>query len=151
MPHSPESSTLIKHIKSLTKIGIALSAESSMDNFFDLIMQEAICYTGCDGATLYIVSDDCNYLDFQLVYNKSLKLNMGGKHGKISWPSLPLYLAGGGKQLSNMVTNVFHEAQAVVFADVYEQDRFDSSGTKRIDKQNSYRSKSMAAIPLKDH
>ncbi|MCD4828125.1 MAG: GAF domain-containing protein [Candidatus Cloacimonetes bacterium] len=141
----------LAHIRSLTQIGIALSSESDINKIFDLILEEALTYTNADGATIYSVSDDKRFLDFQIVYNRTMKLRMGGAYGPISWPSIPLYQEDGSKQMRNLATYVAHTGTLQIIEDVYDQTIFDNSGTRKVDQQNKYRSKSMIAIPLKDH
>lgn len=141
----------IEHINSLTKIGSALSQEGDLQNIFHLIFEEAINYTNADGATIYMVSEDNKYLDFKIVYNRSLNIRFGGKWGQVPWPSIPLYYDNGEKILNNMVSYVYHTKKPQTTEDVYKQDLFDISGTKTMDKNNNYRSKSMVAIPLKNH
>lgn len=139
------------HIQRLTKIGYALSSESELDRIFELILEEAIAYTNADGATIYMVADDKKSLKFQLVYNRTLNIHLGGGESSVPWPNLPLYTAEGEKNLKNLVTYVFHNKTAQIIEDVYEQDIFDNSGTKKADLKNKYHSKSMIAIPLKNH
>ncbi len=141
----------LSHIDRLREIGIALSAETSLDKIFDMILEEALSYTSADGATIYSVSKDKAFLDFRVVYNRTMNLRMGGTYGPITWPSIPLYQEDGTKQLRNMATYVAHTGTAQRVDDVYHQEIFDNSGTRKVDKANNYRSKSMIAFPLKDH
>ncbi len=141
----------LSHIDRLREIGIALSAETNLDKIFDMILEEAISYTNADGATIYSVSKDKSFLDFRVVYNRTMNLRMGGTHGPISWPSIALYQPDGTKQLRNMATYVAHKCTAQRIEDVYNQELFDNSGTRKMDQTNNYRSKSMMAFPLKDH
>ncbi|MBU2234376.1 MAG: hypothetical protein KKE49_01880, partial [Proteobacteria bacterium] len=48
----------MKQIKRLTRIGTALSAERNLERLLELIVEEARKFTGADGGTLYIMSDD---------------------------------------------------------------------------------------------
>ncbi len=141
----------LSHIDRLREIGIALSAETNLDKIFDMILEEALSYTNADGATIYSVSKDKTFLDFRVVYNRTMNLHMGGTYGPITWPSIPLYQENGTKQLRNMATYVAHIGTAQRIDDVYNQEIFDNSGTRKVDKANNYRSQSMMAFPLKDH
>lgn len=140
----------LEHIKNLQNIAVALSTEKDENRIFDLILEEAINYTKADGATIYSVSENKKYLDFKVVYNRTLNLRMGGTHGEIKWPPLPLYVDGQ-KRMKHMATYVYHTAKSENVEDVYQQTYFDTSGTKAIDEKNNYRTKSMMTIPLKDH
>ena len=139
------------HIERLTKIGYALSSETDLDNIFELILEEAIDYTNADAATIYMVSEDSRFLEFQLVYNRTLNLHLGGSKNKVTWNPLPLYSDEGTPNLKNLVTYVYHTQAPQIIEDAYAQDIFDNSGTKRADQANNYHSKSMIAIPLKNH
>ncbi len=141
----------IDHINRLTNIGSALSSETDIPNIMHLILEEAIDYTNADGATIYTLSEDKKSLEFQIVYNRTLNIREGGKWGEVGWKGLPLYDANDQKRLKNLVTYVYHNKTPQVVEDVYEQKLFDNSGTKKVDKSNNYRSKSMIAIPLKNH
>jgi HD-GYP domain-containing protein (c-di-GMP phosphodiesterase class II) len=141
----------IRHIHKLTRIGEALSSENQLDRIFDLILDECLDYTHADGATIYTVSGNKKNLDFKVVYNHSLNLHMGGSFSSIAWPSIPLYDKDGTPRLKNMVTYVYHTKTSQCFDDIYDQAIIDTSGTKHRDSLNKYRSKSMLAIPLKNH
>jgi len=141
----------INHIRKLTHIGEALSSENDLDRIFDLILEECLDYTHADGATIYTLSTNKMNLDFKVVYNRSLGLHMGGTHGTIAWPSIPLFEKDGSPRLKNMVTYVYHTKQSQCFDDIYNQSIIDISGTRQRDTLNKYRSKSMLAFPLKNH
>lgn len=141
----------LAHIQNLTRIGESLSSVSSINHIFDLILDEAVAFTNADAATIYRVSDDEKYLDFVVVFNKSLIIRMGGTSGKITWPSIALYDAKGKPRLKHIVANVYHKNRLLCFEDVYNLENYDISGTKEIDKSNNYRSKSMLTIPLTNH
>jgi HD-GYP domain-containing protein (c-di-GMP phosphodiesterase class II) len=140
-----------KHIQSLTRIGVALSSVSNLEMIFDMILSEAIAFANADAATIYKVSEDKKRLDFVIVYNKTLKLRMGGKHTPITWASIPLFNKDGESCLSHIAANVYHKKRMLCFEDVYKTREYDISGTKAIDASNHYRSKAMLTVPLKDH
>ena len=81
---------LIRQIEALTRIGIALSGESDINNFFKLVLEEAINFTNADGGTIYTLSDDKQTLDFTIIYTKSMNLHLG-MADTAQWPSVPLY------------------------------------------------------------
>lgn len=140
----------IDHVEKLTNIGIALSAEKNLDNFFKLVLEEAISYTNADAGTIYTVSPDETKLDFQILCTISKKVRLGPADVS-RWPSVELYDSEGNKRLQNFVSYVFHSRETLCLEDVYDQDVFDSSGTKQYDKANNYRSKSMLAVPMMNH
>ncbi|PID27504.1 MAG: metal-dependent phosphohydrolase [Candidatus Cloacimonadota bacterium] len=141
----------LKHIKSLTNIGIALSAERRLSYIFELILNEAVAYTNADGATIYSVSNDGHSLRFEFVLNRSMNLKMGGRYSNINWPPVLLKNEDGSDNKTNAAAIAVINAESYQFEDIYHQDVFDCSGSKKFDKMNNYRSKSMVAIPLKNH
>ncbi len=141
----------VAHINRLTRIGESLSSETDLHKIWDMMLEEAVEFTNADGATIYQVSEDKKYLDFEVLFNGTMKLRLGGVRGPVGWPSIPLYDENGNPRLSNIVTNVYHLKRSLCFDDVYIQEEFDVSGTKKADKDHDYRSKSMLTIPLKNH
>jgi len=141
---------LIRQIKALTRIGIALSGEKDINNFFELVLEEAIKFTNADGGTIYTLSEDKQTLDFTIICTKSMNLNLG-MADTAKWPSVPLYDEDCKKKYKNFASYVAHTGKASSVEDAYNQDIFDNSGTKYYDSKNNYHSKSMAAIPMKDH
>lgn len=140
----------INHIDQLTKIGIALSAEKDLDVFFKLVLEEAIAFSHADAGSIYTVSKDKKQLDFQILCTISKNVRLG-RADVSKWPSVKLYDSQKQKRLKNFVAHVFHTKQTLCLDNVYDQDVFDNSGTKKYDKANNYKSKSMLAIPMKNH
>lgn len=143
--------TQVSHIRSLTQIGKSLSSETDLNRIFDMILDMAIEFTNADGATIYKVTEDGKFLAFEIVYTGTLNLRMGGTHGQVNWPQIPLYDDNGKPRLSHIVTSVYHSKTDLCFDDVYETKDYDISGTIRTDQTHGYRCKSMLAIPLKNH
>ncbi len=141
----------LAHITQLTRIGQALSSETDLSKIFDMILDEGISFTKADAATIYKVSDDNKFLEFEIVYNATMKMRQGGSGGPVGWPAVPLYDEEGDPKLNHIVTSVYHTGKALSFDDVYEAEGFDVSGTIATDKRTNYRCKSMLTIPLKDH
>jgi len=141
----------VMHIRRLTQIGEALSSETDLDKIFDMILVEAIEFTNADGATIYKVSADEKALEFEIVYNRTMNMRQGGSHGKVNWPTIPLFGEDGSPRTSHIVTSVYHSKQCLCFDDVYETKDYDISGTIKTDQTYGYRCKSMLTIPLKNH
>ena len=62
---------LIRQIRSLTRIGIALSGEKDINSFFKMVLEEAMNFTNADGGTIYTLSEDKQALDFRIICTKS--------------------------------------------------------------------------------
>lgn len=141
---------LTESIQRLTNVGIALSATQDINAFFEMILKEAMFFTNADAGTVYTVSDNLQHLEFQVVCTKSKSILMGPADTS-KWPPVELYNEDCSKRMKNFVAYVYHTKEARRINDVYHQELFDASGTKKYDKANGYKSISMAAIPLKNH
>ena len=140
----------IKHIKQLTTIGLALSAEKNINKLLEIILEYARDLSHADAGTLYIIDDDEN-LGFEIMQNDTMKTRMGGTSGvEISLPKVPLYVNGKPNH-SNVSSYTALTGETVNIPDVYEAKGFDFTGPKEYDTATGYRSKSMLVIPMKNH
>lgn len=110
----------LAHITQLTRIGQALSSETDLNKIFDMILDEGISFTKADAATIYKVSEDNKFLEFEIVYNATMDMRQGGSGGPVGWPAVPLYDNEGNPKLNHIVTSVYHTGKALSFDDVYE-------------------------------
>ncbi len=141
----------IKHIKQLTSIGLALSAEKNISKLLEMIVDESRDLSNADGGTLYIVDDDKKYLHFEIMQNDTMKTRMGGTSGvEISLPKVPLYIDGK-PNYSNVSSYTALTGEPVNIPDVYEAEGFDFTGPRKYDETTGYHSKSMLVIPMKNH
>lgn len=138
------------HIKKITEIAIALSAVKGLEAFFKMVLEEAIAYTNADAGSLYMVSEDGKFLDFKFVCTVSKGITLGIADTK-KWPSVPLYKELDKENHNNFVAYVFHNRGTLALKDVYDQELFDNSGTRKYDDSNNYHSQSMLAVPLMNH
>lgn len=138
-------------ISKITSIGTALSSEKDIDVLLEIILLRTRQLTDADGGTLYLYNAKSEQLEFRVVQNDSMKIQMGGTHGAIEWKPLELY---------DLQKNENHRMVAAVCAlnkivvnipDVYESTLYDFSGTIDFDSKTGYRSRSMLVLPLKDH
>ena len=142
-------SELLDRIDRLNEIGIALSAESDTPKLLELIMMGAKALTHADGGSLYFLKND--ELSFEIISNDTLDIQMGGTSGNdITFPAIPLRVDGE-ENHANVVTHCVLSDQTIKFADAYNEDGFDFSGTREFDRNTGYRTRSMLTIPLKDH
>ena len=152
MNHRERCEYLEERIKRLNLIGLALSTENDLDKLFEMIMEEAKHITNADGRTLYMKSDDGAMMDFKIVRNDSLKLVMGGTSGKeIPWPPMALFDDNDQPNHKSVVAYAANTGKTVNINDAYEEEGFDFSGTKAVDKSTGYHSKSFLTVPLKNH
>lgn len=144
------SEQLLKRVELLTRIGTALSAEQDTNRLLETILLGAKELTCADGGSLYILEG--RQLTFQLVHTTSLGLHMGGTSGvAVNFPAVPLDLPDGTPNLRMVVTRAVLEDRIINIPDAYADREFDFSGTRRFDAGTGYRSRSLLAVPLKDH
>ena len=141
----------IEQIRRLTRIGTALSAERNIERLFEMIVEEAREFTGADGGTLYITSDDETELQFAIVQTETLHVRMGGTGGKITWNPVRLLNSEELPNHANVSAHVALTGDTVNIPDVYDAEGFDFQGTRNFDAQTGYRSKSMLVVPMKNH
>ena len=131
MDYKDRCKYLEERIKQLNEIGIALSKENDFNKLFEMIMEEARQITNADGRTLYMMSENGESLEFEIVRNDSLKLIMGGTSGNdISWPSIPLYNDSGDPNHKNVSCYVADTGETSNIKDAYQEEAFDLSNIK---------------------
>jgi HD-GYP domain-containing protein (c-di-GMP phosphodiesterase class II) len=141
----------IEHIKKLNQIGISLSAEHNREKLLEAILVQAKSFTNSDGGTLYMVSEDKKHLRFDVVQTDSLHIKMGGTHGTMTWPELPLYDENGNENRHMVAALAALSRELINIDDVYEAEHFNFDGTKKFDQSTGFRSRSMLVIPMKNH
>lgn len=139
------------HLRRLTQIGLALSAEKDINRLLEKILIEARAITSADGGTLYLMSSDGRELEFSFVQNASLGITMGGAGEKITWPPILLTDANGVLNHENVSAYVAVTGQPVNISDVYSESGFNFEGPKAFDRKTGYRTQSMLVVPMRDH
>jgi len=136
-------------IKRLNKVGIALSSQHDLPLLLEMIIQESMKLTNCDGGTLYLRDGD--ELKFHIAQTTSLNKYMGGSHGPIRWAPLPIYLEDGTQNKSLVAVKSLIDDCIINIKDIYSDEEFMFEGSKRFDAKNNYQSKSSLTIPIKNH
>jgi HD-GYP domain-containing protein (c-di-GMP phosphodiesterase class II) len=144
-------SKIIKQIDKLIEIGIALSTDEKGDILLEKILLGAKSITDADGGTLYRVRDDG--VKIAIIHSDSLAIHLGGSSGiPVYMDAIPLFLENGDLNLRNVVCYAYHTKVAVNILDAYDENNsFDFSGPKEFDRQHNYRTKSLLAVPMKNH
>lgn len=133
---------------------IELSTEPNTRALIERILHEAKLLTHADGGTLYLLKDDLQMprLEFALVLNDTLNVNMGGRGGTaVTLPPIPLYDSDGSENLHNVATCAALQRKVINVEDAYSDTRFDFSGTREFDNKTGYHSRSFLAVPLLNH
>jgi HD-GYP domain-containing protein (c-di-GMP phosphodiesterase class II)/ribonuclease BN (tRNA processing enzyme) len=145
-----ENNKIIKH-KTIKEILFEmiknLYAEKNPTNILEKVVTYAREITNSDGGTIYTKTEDDKYLEFKIIQNETLNINL---KENANWPKLPLYIDG--QENKEMVAALCALTGKIInIEDVYNVKEFNFEGTKKFDKNDNYRSKSMLVIPLKNH
>jgi hypothetical protein len=129
-------------------IGVKLTYEKNLQKLLEDMLVEAKNFCHADGGTLYLRKE--NTLEFAVMHNDSLGIDMGGTSGKeITLPPLNLYNADGKPNNRNLAAYAALSGKTVNIEDSYVNRQFDFSGARDFDEQHNYASVSFLTIPLK--
>ncbi|CAI8163555.1 GAF and HD-GYP domain-containing protein [Pseudidiomarina mangrovi] len=142
---------LLQRIRELNRIGIALSAERDAIKLLELILTSARRLSGADAGSLYLVKQ--RQLEFALVQNQQLGIHYGGYGEPLSdkFKPLPMYNADGMPNDNMVAVNCVISERTIAIADAYATVGYDFSGTHAFDQNTGYRTRSVLAVPLKNH
>lgn len=135
----------------LIDINLSLSNESNKDKLFEMLLTLTRELTHADAGTIYTLSEDKKYLDFKVIQNDTLDIQMGGTKEAITWDSLPLYLEDGSDNLGMAAVVCALKNKIINIKDVYHNKHYDFNGTKRFDASTGYHSQSILVVPLINH
>ncbi|MDF1662210.1 MAG: HD domain-containing protein [Planctomycetota bacterium] len=132
---------LLQRIRKLTHIGIMLSKERQLDRLLATIVEESRRFFFCEGGSLF--TREGEELKFRIAQNDVLNQNitsenLKGKQISVSAKSIAGFVASSGEILN--ISDVYEIPEEAPYS-------FDPS----FDTQNDYRTKSVLALPLKDH
>ncbi|MDD2698059.1 MAG: MBL fold metallo-hydrolase [Arcobacteraceae bacterium] len=139
------------HINQLIDIGYSLTSEKDFDALMEKILVSSKKLSNADGGTLYLMSDDEKNLEFKVVHTDSLNIQMGGKSGAITWPSVKLFNPDGSQNWEQVAALCAISGKLINIPDVYEAEGFNFEGTKKFDAGTGYRTTSMLVVPMKNH
>jgi len=118
--------------------GVQLSSERLHSRLLQAILAGGCRIGHCEAATLLLVTED-----------KHLRFAMRTLNDPLPISDIPLYDAATGKPILHFVSTwVAHNNASVHIPDVYQDTRFDLSGTRAFDAQTRRRTVSMLAVPL---
>ncbi|PLY04995.1 MAG: phosphohydrolase [Arcobacter sp.] len=135
----------------IMEINLELSSQRDKNKLFEMILTLTRELTHSEAGTLYLMGKDKKTLEFKVVQNKPLNIEMGGTRDNLTWKPLPLYLEDGSKNINMVAVVSAMENKIINIPDVYNDKKYDFEGTKRFDKSTGFRSQSMLVIPLTNH
>ncbi|MDD5385548.1 MAG: GAF domain-containing protein [Gallionella sp.] len=143
---------LLRRLKELNEIGIALSQQRDINSLLETILVAAKRITNADAGTLYLHEPEQRVLRFEIMRTDSLKIAMGGASGvPITFYPIQLYDKEGEPIHSMVVSHSALSGETVNIPDAYTAEGYDFSGTKKFDAKTGYRSQSFLAVPMRNH
>jgi response regulator RpfG family c-di-GMP phosphodiesterase len=122
----------------LIRTGIMMGAEHDHTKLLDQILRGSQELLHCDGATLYLVTDD-----------KTLRFAHRTRDDQLPAQEIPLFHGDTGQPDERFVsTYVALHNTPVLIDDVALETRFDLSGTRQFDEKTGYKTISLLAVPL---
>lgn len=141
-----------ERIRQLNAIGIALSSQRDHARLMDMILGSARELTNADAGTLYLVTPDNQTLQFAIIQNDSLNVDLGNADCDDSKTTfVPLYHPDGTPDDRTVAACSVLNRTTINIANAYDEQIFDFSGTQRFDAQTGYRSVSFLTVPLCNH
>jgi HD-GYP domain-containing protein (c-di-GMP phosphodiesterase class II)/ribonuclease BN (tRNA processing enzyme) len=138
-------------VSKIIAIGTALSAEKNIDTLLEMIIVQTKQLTGSDAGTLYLYHPLTRQLEFKVIQNDSLNIQMGGTAEKITWKPLELFDENNKPNHQMVAVLCALDGISINIPDVYTSTQYDFNGTMKFDQQTGYRSESMLVLPLKDY
>jgi HD-GYP domain-containing protein (c-di-GMP phosphodiesterase class II) len=125
-------------LENLIQTGIELGSERDRMALLHKTLFAGKSLLNCDAGTLYLVTD-----------HKTLKFALRTRVDELPAVEIPLYEKETGAPVERFVsTYTAIRNTPVLIDDIYQESRFDVSGTKRFDEETGYRTVSMLTVPL---
>ncbi len=124
-------------LSSLVQNGLLLSSENDRTRLLTHILMEGKRICNADAATMYLKTE-----------NDSLRFSLRTKGDALPSVEIALHDANGKPNEAHVSTYVALHNQSVLIDDVYQETRFDLSGTRHFDQASGYRTVSMLTVPL---
>jgi|GEM_PF-199919 len=122
----------------LIESGLMMSMERSRSKLLNHILQEGQRLLNCDGGTMYLVTQE-----------KTLRFVDRTKDDVLPFKEIPLYDPATGHANEHYVSTytAIHK-KTLIIDDVYQETRFDCTGTRAFDAQCGYRTVSLLTVPM---
>jgi len=129
-------------LRRLNEIGVALSSVRDLNALLERILKEARRFTHAEAGTLYLVSG--RHLTFEIAQNDKLQIFIGGTHGRVDIPPVPL-------NKDSVSGYVAVTGETLNIKDVYAEEGRQFEGPRNYDRMTGYRTRSMLVVPMRDH
>jgi HD-GYP domain-containing protein (c-di-GMP phosphodiesterase class II)/ribonuclease BN (tRNA processing enzyme) len=151
-PIKASSRSIYSRYNTLLETGIALTSKQSQMRLSEVILRSARELTQSDAGTLYLLSDDEQYLYFQTIQNDSLEIKNRSSSNVPDWEPIPLFHADGSENHALAAAHCALTKELISIKDIYgDTGRYSFDSTIEYDKLSGYHSHSMLLIPLLDY
>ena len=117
---------------------LMMSMEKSRERLLDHILREGQKLLHCDGGTMYLVTK-----------HNSLSFAVRTRQDSLPFAEIDLYDAKTGQANDHYVSAyAANHKQTVIIDNVYQESRFDCSGTRNFDAHSGYRTVSLLTVPM---
>lgn len=122
----------------LINSGLMMSREKSRDRLLTHILREGQKLLHCDGGTIFLVTK-----------NRSLRFAIRTRDDALPFEEIELYDPISG-QINDRYASTYaaNHNKTVIIDNVYDETRFDCSGTQAFDAQSGYLTISLLTVPL---
>lgn len=131
----------VNELKEILDIILELTAEKDENKVLEKILDTAMHIIRCDAGTLYLVKDNALIFTILKKYSRDIYKSFDGDH--IDLPEI-------GMDDRNICSYCAVHRCLINIPDVYSDEFYDLSATKRYDKRLGYKSKSMLLLPLEN-
>ena len=124
------------NLKKLIDVGRALSREKNIGVLLEKILIEAKVISNSDGGTIYLVIDEGEKLNFEIMHTESLNIRFGGSAESVpdTYYPVKIYNDDGEKNINNVAAVCALEGRTLNIDDAYTSKKYDFSGVKNFDK-----------------
>ena len=122
----------------LIENGLMMSAERDRNKLLKHLLVKGQRLLNCDAGTMYLVTD-----------HNTLRFALRTKEDELPTHEIPLYdpVTGAANEAYVSTYTALHN-EPVLIDDVYQETRFDLSGTRAFDAATNYRTLSMLTVPM---
>ena len=134
-----------KELESLFSVILAFNSINDRTMLLNNILTNMMQITHSDAGTLYVLEGET--LHFKIIQNKTLGISEIFEDGNATLPPIQL----DENNIQNVSAYVALKNKMVVVDDVYTDNTFDFTGTKKYDELTGYTTKSMFVCPICAH
>lgn len=140
-----------EQLYNLFKIAQKMQSELDPPLLLEMIVNQAMKFTQADAITLYLLDEQKKELVFEVSHNDTLNIHIDSLHHDANWANLPLYLEDNQPNTKMVAAQTALNKKTIIIADIYDNNKFDFTGTKEFDSKTGYKSESMLVVPLLNH